>query len=488
MENREISNLLVDVFSHHWDEIFLFDSQHNTAFTYKDFLKKIIQWGELFESLYIKEGDIVCTYLNNSVDHLVIYFACLIRQLIVVPLDPQRNESEINEALSQLQNYRCILHEGNIPFVPQGVALNIKGVVLDQKEYSKQELLKVFFNLDYEKLFLITFTSGSTGKPKGVMHSFRNLVLSAIQFKKIFSLDEKNIFYHNLSMAYMAGILNLIVLPFISSSKIVIGKRFTAAHLFNFWEIPLKYSINTFWFIPLIVEMLVMFDRSETIHSIKKYNSLGLVGTAPLNSNFKQSFERKYGIPLYESYGLSETLFVSSNYPSFSREKSVGRLLDDVHITFSPEGEILINVPWMFLGYFNSETSCTINEKFTSGDIGVLEEGFLKIIDRKKDLINKGGFKISSRKVEEFLKNQGFFEECVVLGIRENQEEKSVCFYVSSHLLLDKELKSIKKNIFQQLGTLYVVDKFIRIHSIPRNINNKVDKLFLKEVAGRTVT
>ena len=67
-------------------------------------------------------------------------------------------------------------------------------------------------------------------------------------------------------------------------------------------------------------------------------------------------FEEKYSIPLYESYGLSETLFVSSNSYEFQKNNSVGKLLQNVELTFSQNNEIIIKVPWMFKNYLNIDS------------------------------------------------------------------------------------------------------------------------------------
>src|SRR3989338_6908918 len=114
----------------------------------------------------------------------------------------------------------------------------------------------------------------------------------------------------------------------------------------------------------------------------RRLSVLGCVATAALGFQAKKRFEEKYGIKLYESYGLSETLFVSTNDSSHQTDVSgVGKPLAGVDITCATDGELLIKVPWMFHGYFKSDSDQYFKDGwFPSRDIGKIDkEGFLHI-------------------------------------------------------------------------------------------------------------
>ncbi len=340
--------------------------------------------------------------------------------------------------------------------------------------------------LNFDNLFIITFTSGSTGKPKGVMHSFNNFILSSISFRDRFSFNRDNVFYHNLPMSYIGGILNLIVLPFISESKIVVGERFNVSNITKFWQTPIKYSANTFWFIPTIISLLLKLDRgNDGIDYTEKNTIVGLVGTAPLNEQAKFDFQEKYGISLFESYGLSETFFIATNFPNNDRAGSPGKLLDGVSLTFSPDEEILLDVPWMFFGYVGLDNKKYFQDKkYLSGDLGKIDDEFLYIIGRKKDLIIKGGTNLSPKKLEDFLNKLDIFEECVIIGTEDSVlGEKIVCVFVSNEKNMNNELtKETNRKIIDRLGLDYQIDEFFKIEEIPRNINGKIDRPKIREI------
>lgn len=481
-----MNDLVKLVFKNNWDDIFITDSICNKSFSYSDFLSITLQYKSYLEALDIKHGEKVCLLMNNSFELVVMYFASLVMQLVVVPVDPGKSQHEINEIL-KISGCRKVFSNtsfssGDIEIFDTNL---IQENIFPDKKFD-QKYLNIFDSIDFSALYLIAFTSGSTGVPKGVMHSFKNLLLSSLAFNKRLKFDKKNIFYHILPMTYMAGILNLIFLPFISGSKIVIGPRFDISRAMNFWDIPKKFSVNTFWFVPTILSLLLKLDKTDTgIGLFAKEYAIGCVGTAPLDPKIKEAFELKYKIALYESYGLSETLFVSTNYDACDKKRSVGILLDGVTVDFSQERELLIDVPWMFLGYSNTNSADNFDKnRFKSGDIGLIEnDGFLTITDRKKDLIIKGGINISPAKINDHIRKLEILDEFVVTGVPDDvMGEKTVLFFVPGCKFEESCKKSINTSIAQEIGKIYCVDQFIQLDSIPKNLNGKIDKLKLKSI------
>ncbi len=483
--NSRISELVIKVFQDNWNEIFVFDSLSDRRVTYGEFFGIICQLKDVLKLKGVVPGDKICFLLPNSLELCSLYFSCLLAGAVAVPIDPNKGEDGINEVLFEA-DYKFLIAAGEFSALDRMVNVDEFKQCFVGIKGSDKDQLQIFNDIDYQKLFLITFTSGSTGVAKGVMHSFSNLVLSAESFRERFHFSGKNVFYHNLPMSYMAGILNLFVLPFISGSKVVLSEAFNVNHAMNFWDKPIRYQVNTFWFVPTIVSLLNRIDRGTNgIEYAKKNPITACIGTAPLYGDVRREFEQKYHIALYESYGLSETLFVSTNYPkAVTATSSVGPRLNGVELIFDSDAEILINVPWMFLGYSNiSSVEYFKGKSYCSGDLGVEEDGFLLITGRKKDLIIRGGVNISPRKIEDFLGSCRIFEEYVVLGLQDpTLGEKIVCFYVAKDGGFDQmKKKEINSLIIQKWGRSYCIDEFISLAQVPKNRNGKVDKIAIKQ-------
>jgi long-chain acyl-CoA synthetase len=483
-----LNDLIINIFNENWQKTFVFDAINDVSITYKEFFCKVVLYCKKLNKIGISSGDILALIMNNSLDLMVLYFSSLIAGIRVVPIDPYKGIKEINEIIGKIDGCFIIT---DIPIRNSNVKHIIRSKkfmkIFPAKLSVSRNALNIFKKINFKKQYLIVFTSGSTGKPKGVIHSFENLINSALSFGKKFNLSEQNIFYHNFPMTYMAGILNQILMPFIFRCKIVIGDRFSVANVNNFWNFPIKYSVNTFWFNPTTLSLLVNIDRGKQGVEYTTNNSIiGFVGTAPLPNALKQRFEIKYNTTLYESYGLSETLFVSTETPKSARnEGSVGKKLDGVEIKFASDHEILIKSKWMFLGYTGKEYDGIIsNNIFLSGDLGHFDkDNLLHISGRKKDIIIRGGINISPRKIENFVSDFGFLEENVIIGIEDEVVgEKIVCFYVSNRLDSKDCENKINNAIIKKLGKGYRIDEFVKLLEIPKNINGKIDKLKIKNI------
>ena len=419
--------------------------------------------------------------LENSVDLVTLFFSSLLIGNTIIPIDPRKGKTEREEILNQFSKKKIISSKNNSVHDSFIEIDKLK----DQFHKSSIKDLEIFDHVDFEKNFLITFTSGTSGTQKGVIHSFRNLIQSALSFNQKFDFGKSNRFLHNFSMTYMAGILNLIVLPLVSKSQIILAEQTTGVNIANFWNTVKKFSANTFWLNPTMLELMLILDRSDEGKKYVKNEKITIcVATAPLNASTKKRFEQKYDVKTFESYGLSETLFISTNFPYNDKLSSVGKILENVKLKFS-ENEILVNLPWKFLGYHNLVTEEFFDESyFLTGDLGSIDEnGFLSLIGRKKEIIIKGGINISPRKIEDFIKELKILDEVVILGFPSKLlGEKIVCVGLISKNDLDFLKKSINRQILEKLGRDYCVDEFVSLDKIPKNLNGKIDKIKIQRI------
>jgi long-chain acyl-CoA synthetase len=144
-------------------------------------------------------------------------------------------------------------------------------------------------------------------------------------------------------------------------------------------------------------------------------------GSAALAPEINKFFHGA-GIPILEGYGLTETSpVISVNTPDHFRLGSVGQLIDGVEVEIAGDGEILARSPGVMKGYYNNPkaTSEAIDASgwFHTGDIGTIEDGFLRITDRKKDLIKTSGGKyLAPQPIENRVKLNEFITEAVLIG------------------------------------------------------------------------
>ena len=482
-ENKGIAEHIKKIISTSWNSCFMVYEPDSLHISYRQFLNCIINGKGLFQKYNTNNSDAVAIIMNNSPDLAILYFAALVSKLKLIPIDPQKSKHEIEKIL---ENADCDLLVSDKKDFNQNILKNkvhisadlVNKVLFEDRDIDKKHL-NIFDSVDYSLPFVISYTSGSTGSPKGVVHSFSNLYKSAISFSECYEFSDANIFLHNLPMTYMAGILNLIIVPFISASKIIITERFSISSILNFWETPIEFGINTFFFIPAIVNLLLKMDRGEEGANYCRLSSIkACIGTAPLNAESKVKFEKKYSTELFESYGLTETLFLSANFPKNSKEGSVGKALNKVEIFLSPEMEILVKTPWNLYGYYKEKELNNIDgETFATGDMGSLDsDGYLSITGRIKDIIIRGGVNIAPVKIEKIIAASAFLNEFKVIGTKDTiLGEKTVCFYLSDKDISQNMKKDINNILRSELNADHIIDEFQIIESMPRNINGKID-------------
>jgi long-chain acyl-CoA synthetase len=461
---EQVIESLKKPFSEMWDDPFIFVAKSDRKVTYGNFMGMVCGCRKALVGMGFKEGDHACVIMPNSLDFVVLCFSLLTLKTNIYLINPKIKRVEMDDIMSKCGDKFKKIFDGIPAF---------------ESENTDRESVRIFDGI--EDVFVTTFTSGSTGVPKGVIHRFRNLVMASLSFRERFGFDHSHTFYHNLPMSYMAGFLNLLILPMISGSKIVIDDEFSAEKLYSFWDVPVQYKVNVFWLVPTVVNILVNLERGNTGREyFRSHAATGCVGTAPLSIALKNKFEAKYeGLKLYESYGLSETLFVSTNYKNHDVAGDVGEVLRGVTLIRDNHGVIWINTPWNFYGYVGDVPS---RGALNSGDIGVITDNRLRITGREKDIIIKGGVNISPRQLEVFLDSMGVFKESVVVGVSDNDGQEKTCCVFAADRNLEIDQKGINSKIIDGMGTKYKIDLFCRVDAIPKNNNSKVDKKELARV------
>lgn len=450
----------------------------NRAFVTEISSKSVFTYGQIWNNAYryiavygLRDKCEIAVIWENSVELLTMYFACMLSHTLMIPIDPQKAKLEIDSILENHARITALREEDKRP-------------VCQENMVEEEQLKELITSIDLEKAYMITYTSGSTGKAKGVIHSLKNLFLAGDVFGEKVGFSEKSKVCHTMPMTYMAGILNTIFMPLVRGSQIIVFPRFSIMTAVTFWRAVAEYEVNTFWLSPTMLNILMTVDRKgKAAEYLNRTETIFCIGTAPLYTDLKQAFEKKYGVELLPSYGLTETLFISTKVKGdASGEQSVGRVLPAVDLHFSEADEIYLDVPWMFLGYSNENTTAYFDGKYyMSGDLGKIDEGYLCIIERKKNLIIRGGMNISPKQIEEVVLSAENVIECCVSSVVKNNEERVICWckIKTPSESLATDLNTL---IVERLGKAFKVDYFVCVDAIPKNLNGKVDKEKLKKV------
>ncbi len=475
--------LLKRQFRENADRGLLVDSDSRRVYSYGEVVRSASSIASELHRRGISSGCRVLAVLENGSDALRFFLGVWLAGAELFVADPYRG-SEILAEIHALVDADITVSSG--PLRADGVDSCLLAEFLSSPLAPIADAFSLLDCLQSESAVLCTFTSGSTGAPKGVVHTLDNLIASAEAMRSHLDLLSGRVFLHNLPMSYMAGILNQFLLPVVSSGSVVIAERFGVASATRFWQVLRQYDVDTLWLIPTMVAMLLRLDKGGVGREFcRSHDVVACCGTAPVGKSLKTEFYERYGVHLLESYGLSETLFVSaeSRTHTFEPTEGVGSLLEGVSVDFADDGEILVDVPWLAKTYVGAglEESMDSRGRFRSGDLGNLDySGNLVVTGRKKDLIIRGGANISPVRIERVLTEFHGVREVAVVGVPDPiLGEKTVAFVVCSDG--DVDLRIVAASVVDRLGKDHTVDEFRCVSDIPTNTNGKVDRISLRQ-------
>jgi long-chain acyl-CoA synthetase len=506
---------ILNVIQRRGDHVFLIDAFTGHKITYDQFHRYASALAPHLRGLGVCKGDRIAVMMPNSCDLAVLYFACIYIGAVIVPINPASSKNEVQFIIAGCNPTLVVtdpLHAEAIKEIHRNVLLLVKERESASETSADSICIDRLSNApDFiplkasgpDDLIVIMYTSGTSAKPKGLAHKLGSMFRNATAFASVQGIDHDSRFYLTLSMAYMGGFYNLLILPFLCGASVVVDHVFDARSSLSFWEKAKTNSANTLWMAPTVLSILLRMDRGHTGEEFcRSAVRHAFVGFAPLQLKVKNEFESRYGVRLIENYGLSETLFVTAR----SREHIGGtgyvgepvpgvalRIVNDEGDPASPgtDGEVQILTPDLMAGYLDSEGQLHETDPspwFSTGDAGHLDsEGSLSITGRKKDLIIRGGVNISPAAIEEVLAQIGAIAEAAVVSIPHELygEDIVAVLKLEPGVELDSILDSVVAHAKHNLAPHQQPARYIAIDNLPRTSNGKLQKARIRELVAQ---
>jgi acyl-coenzyme A synthetase/AMP-(fatty) acid ligase len=494
---------------------FLVDANTGREITYGEFHRQACALAAELQRRGLRKGDRIGVMVPNCRELAVLYFACIYLGAVIVPVNPALSKNDVGyilesskpsllvgtpskaASLTQLHHNVLVLATASdpIPLTTHTASISID-LLPPNPSFVPLETTQS------DDLMVIMYTSGTSAKPKGLAHKIESMLRNASAFAGAQNIDENSRFYLTLSMAYMGGFYNLLLLPFLCGASVVVDHVFDARSSLNFWEKARKHHINTLWMAPTVLSILLRMDRGRSGEEFCR-NSVrhAFVGFAPLPLKVKDEFELRYGVKLIENYGLSETLFVTArSRPDATDRGYVGEALPGVALRIVTEegnlvppgidGEVQIQTPDLMAGYLDVEgrlLRLQASDWFPTGDVGRLDNSnSLSITGRKKDIIIRGGVNISPAAIEESLMQVRGVSEVAVVSIPHELygEDIVAVLKLEPGLELDSILATLASHSRDNLAQHQQPARYIAIDELPRTPSGKVQKARLRELVA----
>ena len=350
-----------------------------------------------------------------------------------------------------------------------------------------------------EDLALLQYTGGTTGRPKGAMLGHSQLSMNAQQTAAInpFGDPRKEVFMGALPFFHVFANTALLNHAVASGGAIAMVPRFETGQVLKTIE---KYKATGFPGVPTMFQ--AMLDHPDLAKTDLSSLKVCISGGAPMPAPVHERFEEITGVRVVEGYGLTESSGVVSANPYAGKRKkgTIGQLVAGTQVVFldkedpeklAPEGEpgeLAISGPQIMRGYWNkpeaaADTFVTRGnaQYLRTGDVAVMDEdGFLKIVDRIKDMISVGGFKVFPSVVEDVILEHEAVKEALVIGVPEDYRGEVPRAYVTLQNDDAASADALKDWLNERVGKHERVDQVVIREDLPKTLVGKLDRKALR--------
>jgi acyl-CoA synthetase (AMP-forming)/AMP-acid ligase II len=471
--------------------------------TWRDVAQQSAQIGAGLRKLGLQSGDRVALLLGNRIEFVLGMFGAAHLGAVTVLLSTRQQKPEIAYVLADC-GAKLLIHEAaladrlpdarDVPDLMHRIFVDDDGRVSQFSDLTDSEAVHEAAAVGEEDTAMILYTSGTTGRPKGAMLAHCNVIHSAMIYETCMELTSADRSIAAVPLAHVTGVVANIMSMVRCGGTLIIVAEFKAA---EYLKIASRERVTQTVMVPAMYNLCLLQADFDS-YDLSAWR-IGGYGGAPMPIATIEKLAAKIpGLRLINAYGSTETTSPSTIMPpelTAAHLDSVGLPCPGAHIIVVDAdgrelrrgeiGEIWIHSGSVIKGYWNNPKATA--ESFTggfwhSGDLGSIDaENFVRVFDRQKDMINRGGLKIYSAEVESVLAGHpGVVESaiiakpCPVLG-----ERVHAVIVTRDHGV---SVEALRAWCAERLSDYKVPETMdLTAEPLPRNANGKVMKRQLRE-------
>ena len=477
----------------------------DTRYTYRDFDRLVGHIAAGFQNRGFRPGDRVVLVLGNCAEFPLAMFGAIRAGLVVVPVSTREQGAEIAHKLADCAA-RALIYDASLsdripaandtPELHRRFVVGGTGVDAEPFEALKREGEAAVVALGEEDPAAILYTSGTTGKPKGAILTHLSMTSGAMHYATCWGLTPEDRGVMAVPASHVTGVIALLLSMVRVGGATILMPVFKAA---DFVALAAKERMTFTIMVPAMYHLcLLQTDMSEKKLPFWRIGGYG--GSAMPVTTIETLAEKFPKLKLANAYGATETNSPATVVPlddGAAHLDTVGkpvpcceiRIMDDsgVEVAQGESGEVWIKGAHIVSGYWKNPTATRdsfVGGFWKSGDIGSLtHDGYLRVFDRKKDMINRGGYKVYSAEVEGVLAACPKIAEGAVVGDPDPVLGERTHAYI---LRKDQTLtaEDVKAHCRSFLSDYKVPDLVTFVDQpLPRNANGKILKRVLKVTA-----
>jgi acyl-CoA synthetase (AMP-forming)/AMP-acid ligase II len=487
------------------DGLFLISPDTGAELTFQRFREEAHSVALQIAGQGIERGDRVAIVVPNGIEVLLAFFGAVEAGAMAMPMNPDLKPDEFDFALEHSAARVTVCVPSTVDRVQAKAGTGqrqdaIVGISFDAQNGARLEggraaAKSLLASPAPDSEALLLYTSGTTSAPKGVQITHRNLAVSSRNVANWYNLSERDVTACVMPLFHVHGLVASVLASLRSGGTVVVPQRFSAS---NFWPVVRAYGVTWYTAVPTIHTILL----NNAMKSGETRDAAGLrfvrSCSAALSPATMDNFESTFGAPILQAFGMTEAAHQALSNPLPPRERKPGSvglptgvdvtiLDDDGHeLPCGQEGELALQGENVTHGYLNNPEATReafTNGWFRTGDVARMDDdGYVSLLGRIKELINRGGEKISPLEVDDVLAAHPKIAEAVTVAVPHDIYGEEVEAVVALKDGESAEALEIISFCREQLAD-FKVPKAIRfVPAIPRSATGKIQRRRLLEM------
>ena len=488
------------------DEVYLIAPEAGLVLTYAQVRERCEVLGRYLLALGLQKGDKVSFFAGNGFQTVRILLGAMYSGFVSAPLNLRAQLSHVSYVLDHSDTKVVFFSEEQretLERARRGLGRHIECIEIDRdaeliapdSDIRGHECLP---EVEDDDDALLLYTSGTTGVPKGALLSHGNIVAGGQCTVLAHELTVKDRALCSLPVYHINGAVVTVVAPLLSGGSVVMPHGFSVS---RFWDLISDYRCTWFSVVPTTISYLCSAGSPEAEPSGMDQVRFGRSASAPLPVSLHTAFEEKFGIPMIETMGLTETagpVFSNPIVPSQRKVGSPGRPVgceakiigkNGEELPRGVQGEIMVRGDNVMKGYWRApEITARAVEPdgwLHTGDLGHMDEdGFVFVTGRLKEIIIKGGENIAPREIDEALYRHPAVLDAAAVGIPdEHYGEDILCGVVLKPDCTATE-EQLRGHCLEHLGEFRTPGKILLLDSLPKGPSGKIQRIKLRDQLG----
>jgi acyl-coenzyme A synthetase/AMP-(fatty) acid ligase len=449
----------------------------------------------LLQARGIGRNDRVALLANNSIEHLLTYFGVMCYGATICTVHVEMNRNQLDNIFGRLRP-KLVLHQDGLGL--DDLLATVSAPRLRLGNYEAPEAGTFFAEVAHstpsdahtdsrpDDDAVILFTSGTSAKPKGVVLSFREHLSNIDPSATGFGVTADDRVYDFRSFNWASAQLLGALVPVERGATLVMAQKFSASRFFPHVR---EHRVTVAAGNPTTLNFLLNSEQEahrDTLPSLRFITS----SSAPLTVEEWQRFEQRFGIPIAQGYGQSETGWIAAIPGEIRRFGTVGRPLpyhdlavvdgDGRRLPAGETGHVEVGGfaghPYRMLAD-DGDIAVTCSGRIRTGDLGALDgEGYLRLTGREKELIIRGGVNISPVEIDSFLMRRPEVIEVATVGVPDAVYGEEVVSYVVARPGAAIDEASLLRHCSDGLPAFKAPKRIVLCASLPKTERGKLDR------------